>query len=273
MQCPQQVRASIKPAPHISVSVDIKGYDNISISREKLASAIWYLYRIHEHYLDLTHLPAFNINLDVYRELVAYERLRQQTLLALPHDETGFSIPVDDLAIVLAQQTSEKTLRAALHQSYHVLAHALYGETLPWFYEGMASYFETMMFDQQLLQLPENRNWVPMMTGSYSKFNINSIPLRELLTMSPRIFFNGKKDLNFAAAHSFVNFMLNHDEQGTALMRRYMQLLINTRCERPEPAAEFFERFYPGGLKNLEQRWREHAIPGKTQRVFVLIKE
>ena len=44
-------------------------------------------------------------------------------------------------------------------------------------------------------------------------------------------------------------------------MRRYMRLLARTKCNRPEPAAEFFDRYYPGGLEALEQQWRMNSVP------------
>ncbi|MEQ8427894.1 MAG: hypothetical protein RLT87_02120 [Gammaproteobacteria bacterium] len=263
--CPVDI---VPDAERVKVEVTINGYSDINVSREELATAVWYLYRIQEKLLDIEPMPAFDIKLRVFRELVAYERLRQKTLLAVPHDQTGFAIGREKLAVALAQQTPEETLKAALHQSYHVLSYSLYGETFPWFQEGMAAYFENMKVETGMIILPENQAWVPMMTGSYSKFNINSIPLRELLTMSPRIFYDSKKDLHFAASHSFINFMLNHDEKGSELMKRYMRLLAKTRCNRPEPAAEFFEQLYPGGLKNLEQRWRKYTVPGNQVRYF-----
>lgn len=255
-------------ADRVNVEVKINGYRAINVSREKLATSVWYMYRIHESLLDIETMPGFNITLRMFRELVAYDRLRQETLLAVPHDQTGFAVGREQLAVALAQQTPAATLQVALHQAYHVLSHSLYGDTFPWFQEGMAAYFENMTVEDGMISLPENQAWVPRMTGSYSKFNINSIPLRELLTMSSRIFYDSKKELNFAASHSFINFMLNHDEQGGALMRRYMRLLVATHCNRPEPAAEFFERYYPGGLEGLEQNWREHAVPGNLVRHF-----
>lgn len=267
-RCP----ADIAPgAEQVNVEITIKGYSDINVSREVLAKAVWYLYRIQEKLLNIEPMPGFDIELRMFRELVAYERLRQQTVLAVPHDQAGFALEREKLAVALAQKTSEETLKTALHQSYHVLSYSLYGKTFPWFQEGMAAYFENMKLEADMISLPENQAWVPKMTGSYSKFNINSIPLRELLTMSPQIFYDSKKDLNFAASHSFINFMLNHDEQGRELMQRYMRLLVKTRCHRPEPAAEFFEQLYPGGLKNLEQRWGEYAIPGNRVRHFEFV--
>jgi len=250
------------------VAVTINGYGDINVSREALASSIWYLYRIQERLLDLETMPGFAMTLRVFRELVAYERLRQETVLAVPHDQTGFVVNQENLAVALAQQTPGATLQVALHQAYHLLSYSLYSETLPWFQEGMAAYFENMTVAQDMIMLPENRKWVPRMTGSYSKFNINSIPLRELLTLSSRLFYDVKKDLNLAAAHSFVNFMLNHDEQGHQLMRRYMRLLVTTQCHRPEPAAEFFDRYYVGGLDALEKNWRKFLVPGNMVRTL-----
>lgn len=264
-RCPADI---LSDSGQVKVEVSINGYSEINVSQDELATAVWYLYRIQEKLLDMESMPGFHLKLRMFRELVAYERLRQKTLMAVPHDQTGFALGREKLAVALAQQTPEETLKAALHQSYHVLSYSLYGETFPWFQEGLAAYFENMKVEAGMITLPENQSWVPMMTSSYSKFNINSIPLRELLTMSSRIFYDSKKDLNMAASHSFINFMLNHDEPGRELMQRYMRLLVKTRCNRPEPAAEFFEQLYPGGLKNLERRWRKHAIPGNKTRYF-----
>ncbi len=245
----------------VKIRIETIGYADINVSKEKLAKSVWYLYRIQQKLLDTDIMPGLEINLRIFRELVAYDRYRQKKVLALPHDQTGFTLEDEKIAVSLMQQESDMTRKAVLHQAYHVLSHELYGKTFPWFPEGMAYYFENLEVTDKMLSLPENKEWVPLMTGNHSKLNVNSVALRELLTLSPRIFYDSKKELNLAAAHSFVNYMLNHDAQGFELMRRYMRLLARTKCNRPEPAAEFFDRYYPGGLEALEQQWRMNSVP------------
>jgi hypothetical protein len=148
-----------------------------------------------------------------------------------------------------------------LRRLHHELCHDYYERALGmppvWFNEGTAEVLEVAKLDAKgELALERNTEWEPRLNDARREGGLPS--LRELLALSPERFYADDAPRNYAAAWSFMDFLLRgFDTAGVDLARRIFSTLRDRR------GADVSQTLDDAGLNHLEDEWR--AALAKTR--------
>lgn len=146
----------------------------------------------------------------------------------------------------------EQVLATLFHETSHVILHQLAPETPIWLQEGLAQYFETLNLEDPEARpgpLPAAakriREWVDDGT---------LITLSDYLNISEarwRQMAHNQDAVPYTLAWAIVYFLMSHPT-GEQTLRRALHDLEKTGTR---PTLDRLHRLYPGGLRNLEQRF------------------
>lgn len=215
------------------------------------------LYKIYSRYLGEDRLTKATLNIDVYGDAVAYDRIKKQKAPELADQTPGFYSWQENKAVVLYEGSRNGTQRTAIHESVHVINAELFGPTPGWLNEGLAEYFENIEISGQLIEVQPDRHWL-------TTYDITRkhVPLRQLISSPYSEWYGDRRSQFYGSAWLFTFFLLDSQQQSD--FRGLISEVAKNPC-MPFDGVEYFERSYPGGLAGLESDWRSWIARAEFQ--------
>lgn len=142
-------------------------------------------------------------------------------------------------------------MRILFHEGTHQLLHDYIGNRIPiWFNEGMATNFETWDVNKSEMRNVKEALYrsgrARVIAGVYGKQSF--IPLRSLMDIRSRQWLeSGNPQVQYAAAWSVVNFLLNTEDG-----RRILNLLIKNY----KKGRKHKQMFASGFINTFDKKWK-----------------
>lgn len=167
----------------------------------------------------------------------------------------GFYRMSNNQAVVKADSNEPvRNLAVAFHEISHLITASHLGPTPPWLTEGLAEYFET-------LRVRDQAGFVHIDEAHMALLHSRALPpLAEYLSIEREEWYGPNRSLHYAIAWSLTHFLLEGAPGMYALQQVIQQ--AEARFCQPFSAVAELDNAYPGGLRRLEQDWRqwlEHA--------------
>ena len=146
----------------------------------------------------------------------------------------------------------DRTLGVVRHETSHLIAAALFGSLPKWLNEGLAEYFERLDVDGQAKIVRPSAYYLKTLRHHLRD---GSLPaLHRHLRLSRKQWLRLDQDLAYGIGWSLVYYLMA-EPHGRHLLAQLLDAQAAKRCQRFS-TSDYIDRHYPGGISQLEQRWR-----------------
>jgi len=195
--------------------------------------------------------------------LIIYKERDSVTALFNQGRKTGgdrnvpaFYRPRDNTAHVWQNRNPERMIEVISHEVTHALMRHRYKRIPTWLGEGTAEYFEQMKLSGQAIKIPISAYQIKKVKQKFESGTF--IDLEQLTRLSQPVFYakQGEGDPMYGWSGALVFYLLSSESNRDVFRRLLFHL--NDEGEVSTLAKDVFERYYPGGLTNLQRdfyRW------------------
>lgn len=217
---------------------------------DKIDTGVKKIFKVLSDAIEINRLSKVKLNLKLFGDKNEFDDYAAEKAPGMAN-AIGFYRASENEAAIWNQSNEQTTLGTIRHESTHVIMASLYGLTPIWLNEGMAEYFTKLSVSGLSANIPKNQFWLSKLRSVNDR---QPIQISEELNKLPQKWQSQDVELNYAKAWGLVFFLMS-DQQGKAILARYMSRLSKDRCEEVN-ALSYFEQSYPGGLDQLNTQWR-----------------
>ncbi len=220
--------------------------------RDRLTADIEAIFLFLSGELELEQLRRVELNMILFEDQAAFGRLRRERAPGLSA-AVGFYSLDGNIAAVLEQPDPSHTYRIARHEATHIINVGLFGISPLWLEEGLAEYFS----DYGSEALHREFRPAPWRVEHLKQLErAGALPgLEAFLSLSREEWLSLDARTAYGLSWSVVAWLMNH-EAGRQWLRTFLGHLADEPCV-PASGVEQLARHYPGGVRELEQGWRE----------------
>ena len=231
--------------------------------KTKIEVAVAKIFTIYVDGLGLGFDGEAQLKIHIYGNEVAFRNLTRARGLQV-ENASGFYSPRENAIYVWRNRSLTRLLAVLTHEASHTIMRYQNGRVAAWINEGLAEYFETMEVFGHTVVVHGNEHAADTVKELLETHRLPSLTEFIALPRSQWYAMNGERGMSYAFGWSLC-FYLMSSEQGratmAALLARHREADFSSAGN--ELSLNVIEANYPGGIRVLEQRWREWALYGK----------
>jgi Protein of unknown function (DUF1570) len=207
----------------------------------------------------LSAAPPFvvEVNVSLVSDPVQFNAMKQQLAPDLP-DVTGFYSGANNQAVALYEPGDPRqSRRRALHEISHLITTTQTGPAPYWIAEGLAEFYEMIEPREEGLAVVPNDRHLRWLSRN------DAPPLAEFFAVDADGWHRSDSQGHYSVAWSLVYFLMSSAEGRGALGQTLQQ--ASTHSCSSYSAAAFLGQAWPGGIEDLEPRWRAWLRQGRFQ--------
>jgi len=220
--------------------------------KDKLSVHINKAYGTLSYLLPKGLLQKVQVNLWVFNDEPSYYAFQKQHAPALAGSSSGFHTSKDNIAAAV-RRSDEQLLDTSVHEAVHVMNAGMFGYVPRWLNEGLAEYFETMQVYGQAVEISPDKRKLHLLNMAGGQ-----LLLKDVLTSTFQEWNGSKRELLYANSWALVYFLLEKP-QGKKALLEYLAVSAKDPCIQKD-ANQFFDKKYPGGIKELEERFKSWLL-------------
>lgn len=250
----------------VSVEVDVRlvDYSLSEASHELIQRQVKEIYRVYVELFGWPHQAIRPIVIKIFGNYEAFEAYQAANADGHVTSRSHYS-PRRREVVMKGTEFTDATLGVLFHEVSHAIIHMGLRATPTWINEGLAETFEYSKVKKGKISFGYNMAWVEIMQHKLREGSLR--PMGEYLAITNQQWRAESARVErsyYMIAWSMMMFMMTNDD-----VFKTLQAVINTGRQIPwwrgPSLPERFAMNYPGGLKNLDARWRKwlRTLPSK----------